>query len=68
MEKILQVLCTAIDSGRLVKIIFAGLFLLDPESTIRFVKIGYSPLLAEELELAVRQILHDRPIQAQKNK
>lgn len=24
MEKILQVLCTAIDSGRLVKIIFAG--------------------------------------------
>lgn len=47
---------------------YPTLFLLDPEGTIRFVKIGYSPLLAEELELAVRQILHDRPIQAQKNK
>ena len=40
MEKILQVLCTAIDSGRLVKIIFAG----KRKKSIEYKKITLRPV------------------------
>ena len=37
---------------------YPTLFLLDPEGRIRWVKVGYTPSLAEELELAIRQMRH----------
>ena len=35
---------------------YPTLFLLDPDGRIRWVKVGYTPSLAEELELAIRQM------------
>ena len=37
---------------------YPTLFLLDPDGRIRWVKVGYTPSLAEELELAIRQMRH----------
>ncbi|HIY49926.1 MAG TPA: redoxin domain-containing protein [Candidatus Barnesiella excrementavium] len=35
---------------------FPTLFLLDPEGIIRYVKVGYTPSLTEEVQQAIRQI------------